>query len=115
MASGKLLDMSIVNGPSNHSWAPFSTDSDSQAIEFTNLRRLWAAYLTTYLENGVAVRHRDGHPWKLHFPSLKSLEVECTRPICPLLEYAVLPPHMDSISIQLCSATYRDHANLVLP
>ncbi|KAJ2806296.1 hypothetical protein H4R21_000927 [Coemansia helicoidea] len=92
-----------------------AADSDSRTIEFPKLKKLLATYYTTHLENGVAVRHRDGHPWKLQFPRLESLYIQCTEDICPVLEYAVLPPHMESIHIQLRSATYRDHANLVLP
>ncbi|KAJ2807386.1 hypothetical protein H4R21_000495 [Coemansia helicoidea] len=115
MAAGELVDVMLMDGPSNHSWASFSADSDSRVIEFTNLKGLLAVYRTTHLENEVAVRHRDGHPWKLQFPRLESLNIQCGENICPLLEYAVLPSHMESIQIQLRSATYQDHTNLVLP
>ncbi|KAJ2802589.1 hypothetical protein H4R21_002357 [Coemansia helicoidea] len=112
---GEVANMSLFNGPPNHSWAPFSTDSDSWVIEFPKLRRLWAAYHTTYVESDVVVRHRDGHPWKLHFPSLENLDIHCTQYICPLLEYAVLPPRMESIYIEMTSTSYLDIANVVLP
>ncbi|KAJ2807024.1 hypothetical protein H4R21_000645 [Coemansia helicoidea] len=107
--------MSLVNAPANHSWASFSTDTDSQEIEFTNLKYLFAGYHITHREDGVAARHRDGHPWKLHFPSLESLDLKCSEDICPLLEYAVLPPSVEAISIQMKSATYLDIANVELP
>ncbi|KAJ2798307.1 hypothetical protein H4R21_003983 [Coemansia helicoidea] len=115
MTTGALADMWLANLPSYHSWAPFSTDSNSQVIEFPKLKRLWAIYFTVNRDGGFAGRHRDGHPWRLHFPSLKTLNVECTQNTCPLLEYAVLPPHMESIHIQLHVATYLSIANRVLP
>ncbi|KAJ2800731.1 hypothetical protein H4R21_003058, partial [Coemansia helicoidea] len=40
MASGELVDVCLLNGSSNHSWASFSADSDSQVIEFTKLKKL---------------------------------------------------------------------------
>ncbi|KAJ2807770.1 hypothetical protein H4R21_000347 [Coemansia helicoidea] len=115
MASGELVDLSLENAPANHSWASFSADGDSQDIEFTGLEKLHVSYSNVYEENGIAVRHRDGHPWKLHFPSLKSLEIRSARDICPLLEYAVLPPGMELISIRMMSADFQNFGNLVLP
>ncbi|KAJ2806045.1 hypothetical protein H4R21_001032 [Coemansia helicoidea] len=113
--SEELVDMSLTNGPPNHSWASFSTDGDPRAIEFTKLTNLHAAYGKTYEDNGAAVHHRDGHPWKLCFPSLENLDIHCMQDTCPLLEYAVLPPRMESISIKLKAAAYQEIANVVLP
>ncbi|KAJ2805973.1 hypothetical protein H4R21_001054, partial [Coemansia helicoidea] len=107
--------MTLAYGPANHSWAPFRADNSSRVIEFTKLERLFVGYLKIHQENGVAVRHRDGHPWQLQFPSLKKLRIFCSRDICPLLEYAVLPPRMESISIELRSDAYLGIADLVLP
>ncbi|KAJ2771577.1 hypothetical protein IWQ56_001730 [Coemansia nantahalensis] len=107
--------MRIFSGQCNHSWAPFSAHCESREIEFTNLNRLDVAYFTTHQEDGVSVRHRDGHPWKLRFPGLKYLDIKCTESICPLLEYAVLPPRMESISICMDTAAFQDSANVVLP
>ncbi|KAJ2805061.1 hypothetical protein H4R21_001405 [Coemansia helicoidea] len=107
--------MGLVSGPANHSWASFSTNSDSQEIEFAKLKRLDVAYGTTYHEDGIAVHHRDGHPWKLHFPSLTRLDVRSSQDICPLLEYAVLPPGMESIAIKLKPAAFQRLASLALP
>ncbi|KAJ2688137.1 hypothetical protein H4R19_006587, partial [Coemansia spiralis] len=87
----------------------------SRLIEFTKLKRLFVGYNRIYEENGVAVRHRDGHPWELRFPSMEELSVHCVQDICPLLEYAVLPPHMESISIDIKSATFQQLADVVLP
>ncbi|KAJ2798798.1 hypothetical protein H4R21_003789 [Coemansia helicoidea] len=115
VASGELVEVSLVYGPPNHSWASFSADNDSWAIEFPNLTKLCVEYHSVYLENEIAVRHRDGHPWRLHFPSLKVLYIECFRDICPLLEYAVLPPHMESITLDMRSAAYLEMASVVLP
>ncbi|KAJ2715928.1 hypothetical protein H4R19_000929 [Coemansia spiralis] len=115
MASGELVDMSLLSGPPNHSWASFSTDSSSRMVEFTKLKSLFVAYHAIYKENGVVVRHRDGHPWELRFPSLEGLSVHCSQDICPVLEYAVLPPHMVSISIEMKSATFQQLVDVVLP
>ncbi|KAJ2776661.1 hypothetical protein H4R18_005549, partial [Coemansia javaensis] len=91
----KLVSLSLTLWPSDHSWAPFSADGDSGVIEFPNLRRLGVAYwITTRTADGVEARHPDGHPWRLHFPKLDSLSVDCEQDTCPLLEYAAFPPRM---------------------
>ncbi|KAJ2714375.1 hypothetical protein H4R19_001762 [Coemansia spiralis] len=115
MASGELVDMSFTHAPPNHSWASFSTDSSLRMIEFTKLKKLDVSYYEVYRDNGVAVRHRDGHPWVLRFPSLESLSISCGQDFCPLLEYAVLPPHMESIYIDVNPATFQQLADVVLP
>ncbi|KAJ2800831.1 hypothetical protein H4R21_003020 [Coemansia helicoidea] len=115
MASGELVCMSLRTGPPNHSWAPFSADGDSQLIEFTKLNELSVEYNTAYMDNEMPVRHRDGHPWELHFPSLEMLSIRSNQQTCPLLEYAVLPARMASIDINMHSAAYLDIANVVLP
>ncbi|KAJ2711013.1 hypothetical protein H4R19_003458, partial [Coemansia spiralis] len=86
MTGGELVSMRLIGGPPNHSWAPFSTEDESREIEFAKLERLSVGYYTTYKEKGPIVRHRDGYPWKLHFPSLKSLTIVCPKVICPLLD-----------------------------
>ncbi|KAJ2796170.1 hypothetical protein H4R21_004822 [Coemansia helicoidea] len=115
IASGELVDLRFCGGPVNHSWASFSTDSDSQVIEFTNLKRLHAEYSDLFSDNVDSARYQDGHPWELHFPSLESLSISSDQGICNLLEYAVLPPRMESISINMVSAAYEDIEDLVLP
>ncbi|KAJ2714547.1 hypothetical protein H4R19_001669 [Coemansia spiralis] len=115
MASGELVDINLSNGPPNHSWASFSTDSSLRMIEFTKLKKLRFAYYAIYEENGVAVRHRDGHPWELRFPSLERLNIHCSEDVCPVLEYAVLPPHMESIFIDMKSSTFQQLADVALP
>ncbi|KAJ2794762.1 hypothetical protein H4R21_005375 [Coemansia helicoidea] len=115
IASGELVDLRLDNGLCDHSWASFSTDSESQAIEFTNLKRLCELCNANYQDNRITVRHRDGHPWRLHFPSLTSLDLSCSRDICPLLEYAVLPPRMESIAIDMTSVAYGNIANMLMP
>ncbi|KAJ2803293.1 hypothetical protein H4R21_002091 [Coemansia helicoidea] len=115
MASGEVVDVELLNGAANHSWASFTTDSNSQEIEFTKLETLRAWYDTIYQEEDIVVRHRDGHPWKLRFPSLNSLDIFCTQDICPLLEYAVLPRRMESICIAMKASAYQELASLVLP
>ncbi|KAJ2806699.1 hypothetical protein H4R21_000762 [Coemansia helicoidea] len=115
IASGELVNMSILSAPANHPWRSFSADNDSQVIEFTKLTKLKVAYNTFYEEDGVAVRHRDERPWTLNFPSLKRLHITCTQDMCPLLKYAVLPPRMESIFISMKLADFRDIANVVLP
>ncbi|KAJ2801683.1 hypothetical protein H4R21_002705, partial [Coemansia helicoidea] len=115
MAAGELVDMRLLHWPPSHSWAPFSTGRDSRVVAFAELKRLRVVYGGARLEDGAALRHRGGHPWKLHFPSLKHLDVHCSQGTCPLLEYAVLPSRMESISIHTTSVAYRDIANLALP
>ncbi|KAJ2807689.1 hypothetical protein H4R21_000381 [Coemansia helicoidea] len=115
MTSGELVDMRLVNGPPDHSWASFSTNNDSWVIEFTNLKRLRVLYNADDEETGATARHGDGHPWELHFPSLTSLGICCSQGICPFLEYAVLPPCMESITIVMSSAAYKNIANVRLP
>ncbi|KAJ2807316.1 hypothetical protein H4R21_000530 [Coemansia helicoidea] len=115
MASGELVDMSLVNGPANHSWASFSTNSGSRTIEFAKLKRLYVEYGSTYRGDGAAVRHCDGHPWGLYFTGLERLFIRSSQDVCPLLAYAVLPAHMEVVSIHMKSTSYKDHADLVLP
>ncbi|KAJ2716979.1 hypothetical protein H4R19_000288 [Coemansia spiralis] len=115
MASGELVTMTLANGATNHLWAPFSASSESRVIEFTKLKTLCASYCTIYKANGAVVHHRDGHPWELHFPSLKSISVSSKRGTCPLLEYAVLPPRMESISIELSSTAFCITGDIELP
>ncbi|KAJ2716988.1 hypothetical protein H4R19_000297 [Coemansia spiralis] len=115
MASGELVDLALSCGPVNHSWASFSTDSDSRVIEFTKLKKLSTSYLGLYKVGGIAVRHRDGHPWILRLPELKRLSISCRESMCPLLEYAVLPPRMVSIAIELTLAAFQQQADVVLP
>ncbi|KAJ2805116.1 hypothetical protein H4R21_001383 [Coemansia helicoidea] len=79
------------------------------------MKRLRFTYNADSRENGIAVRHRDGHPWELHLPSLERLHIKCEQAICPLLEYAVLPPYMESITLYMMSADYLDMASVVLP
>ncbi|KAJ2806534.1 hypothetical protein H4R21_000828 [Coemansia helicoidea] len=115
MAIGELVDLSLYSGPVNHSWASFSGNSDSQVIEFPKLNRLSVEYSTVHFGDGIAARHSDGHRWRLRFPNLKTLIIHNTQRICPLLEYAVLPPRMESISIRMRSDSFQDIANVMLP
>ncbi|KAJ2713015.1 hypothetical protein H4R19_002461 [Coemansia spiralis] len=115
MASGELISVSLDKAPCNHSWAAFSTNRESQVIEFAKLRKLDVVYLGLYEVGGVAVHHRDRHPWELRFPSLESLSIQNTRGICPLLEYAVLPPRMESISIEMSWVAFQQFAHVELP
>ncbi|KAJ2804194.1 hypothetical protein H4R21_001734 [Coemansia helicoidea] len=43
MAGGEMVDMRLLYVPPHHSWESFSTDGDSQDIEFTNLKQLHVA------------------------------------------------------------------------
>ncbi|KAJ1718508.1 hypothetical protein LPJ61_006591, partial [Coemansia biformis] len=104
-----------LNAPSNHSWTPFSTSDDSNSIEFTKLKHLHVEYQAIHEGNGAVVPHRDGHPWKLCFPNLESLSIKCTKSICPLLEYMVLPSHMKEITIEMKLEDFQHHAEVSLP
>ncbi|KAJ2803311.1 hypothetical protein H4R21_002081 [Coemansia helicoidea] len=115
IASGELVSLELIGVLASQSWTPFSTDDDSQVIEFTNLTRLRAVCYDSRPDADGTVRHRDGHPWELHFPSLKNLYISTDEEICPLLEYAVLPPRMESITIKMLSAGYKDIEDVVLP
>ncbi|KAJ2713014.1 hypothetical protein H4R19_002460 [Coemansia spiralis] len=115
MASGELISVSLANAPCNHSWAGFSTNSESRVIEFSKLKRLDVVYRGMYKVDGVAVHHRDRHPWKLRFPNLERLYIYNVEGICPLLEYAVLPPRMESISIEMKSVAFQQFAHVNLP
>ncbi|KAJ2778653.1 hypothetical protein H4R18_004467 [Coemansia javaensis] len=75
-------------GAYDHSWAPFSADDGSEAIEFPNLKKLSVMYWPVDAVYGVEARRRDDRPWKLHFPKLDMLRVSCIQDRCPLLEYA---------------------------
>ncbi|KAJ2806306.1 hypothetical protein H4R21_000926 [Coemansia helicoidea] len=110
MAGEELVDMNLVYGPTNHSWAAFRADGDSQAIEFTKLARLNSVSCTTFSDDGAAVHHQDEQPQKLHFPGLKSLEIRCTGVIGPAFEYAVLPPRTESPSMDI-----QDAASVAIP
>ncbi|KAJ2797534.1 hypothetical protein H4R21_004286 [Coemansia helicoidea] len=115
-ASAGLVDLALKNGAVNHSWAPFSSSGGgSRVIEFPRLERLRAEYIATARERGKAVHHRDGHPWVLRLPRLKSLYVHSLEDICPLLEYAALPPAVESVSLTLTSAAFREIADVALP
>ncbi|KAJ2807688.1 hypothetical protein H4R21_000380 [Coemansia helicoidea] len=115
IASGELVSLNLSGVLASQSWTPFSTDDDSWVIEFTNLKSLYEVYYDSRPDDDGTVRHRDGHPWELHFPNLKSLYISSDEEICPLLEYAVLPPRMESITIQMLSAAYKDIEDVVLP
>ncbi|KAJ2713371.1 hypothetical protein H4R19_002289 [Coemansia spiralis] len=95
--------------------ASAKADSSSQVIEFAKLKSLYVSSDEASMENDSAVHHRDGHPWELRFPGLQSLYIDCRQGICPLLEYAVLPPHMESIHVDLKSATFQQLADVMLP
>ncbi|KAJ2794688.1 hypothetical protein H4R21_005410 [Coemansia helicoidea] len=115
IASGGLVNLRLFGGLPNQSWMPFSTDDDSQVIEFTNLKRLHVVRSDPRPYDDGTVHYRDGHPWELHFPSLESLSISTDEEICPLLKYAVLPPRMESISIDIVLAAYKDIEDVVLP
>ncbi|KAJ1726736.1 hypothetical protein LPJ61_004993, partial [Coemansia biformis] len=107
--------LNLYNAPANHSWTPFSTNDDSYNIEFTKLKHLHIGYYAIYEENGIVVPHRDGHPWRLCFPNLETLSIMCTESICPLLEYMVLPSHMNEITIEMKLEHFQRYAEVSLP
>ncbi|KAJ1719216.1 hypothetical protein LPJ61_006352, partial [Coemansia biformis] len=110
------LDMLFLhNALPNHSWTPFSTNDDSNSIEFTKLKQLNVQYYAIYEENGIVVPHRDGHPWSLYFPNLEILTIKCTKSICPLLEYMVLPSHMEEITIEMRLGDFQRYEEVSLP
>ncbi|KAJ2782631.1 hypothetical protein H4R18_002151 [Coemansia javaensis] len=111
----RLVSLELESWPPNNTWAPFSADGDSGAIEFPSLRRLTATSCTNHVVDSVEARHRDSHPWKLHFPRLNRLHVECRQSACPLLEYAVLPPRMGEISIEATEPVLVRVAEMRLP
>ncbi|KAJ2716546.1 hypothetical protein H4R19_000577 [Coemansia spiralis] len=115
MTNGELISISLANAPCNHSWAAFGTNSESRVIEFAKLKRLSVAYPGIHVVNGATARHHDRYPWELHFPSLKSLSICSRESSCPLLEYAVLPPRMESISKEVRPAIYQLLAHVKLP
>ncbi|KAJ1730045.1 hypothetical protein LPJ61_003226 [Coemansia biformis] len=107
--------LNLYNAPANHSWTPFSTNDDSYNIEFTKLKQLCIGYHAMHEENGIVVPHRDGHPWRLCFPNLEILSIMCTKSICPLLEYMVLPSHMNEITIKMKLEHFQHYAAVSLP
>ncbi|KAJ2776327.1 hypothetical protein H4R18_005724 [Coemansia javaensis] len=91
-----------------------SAGDSSGVIEFPNLKKLKLSYRSTRASDGVEPRHPDGHPWRLHFPRLGKLDVSCDQDRCPLLEYAVFPPHMYEISINAATSMLMHVAEMTL-
>ncbi|KAJ2783128.1 hypothetical protein H4R18_001876 [Coemansia javaensis] len=95
-----LRSLEMFDCPPNHSWAPFAADRDAGVIEFPKLRALEIVYLDVdELEDGEAQYQGGMGPWRLHFPKLEYLNLVCEQDTCPLLKHAVLPSHIDTISI----------------
>ncbi|KAJ2776751.1 hypothetical protein H4R18_005500, partial [Coemansia javaensis] len=82
-----IMFLTLTGWPSSHSWAPFSAGDGTRAIEFPSLRTLSVTYTDGNAANGADMHRPDGRPWRLHFPALESLAVNCHLDVCPLLQY----------------------------
>ncbi|KAJ2778863.1 hypothetical protein H4R18_004350 [Coemansia javaensis] len=116
----QLRKLVLAGWPPNHSWATFAggdgnSNGGSRAIRFPQLRTLDAVYYGEHSEDDVGHNNSDGQPWELHFPALQRLELKCARNTCALLEHAVLPSHLDTISIEVTAAALRAAPRLRLP
>ncbi|KAJ1718178.1 hypothetical protein LPJ61_006776, partial [Coemansia biformis] len=83
----------------SHSWATFSADNNGRVIIFPKLRKLSVVSCQPDRVRGAVEQHSTAPKWELQFPSLDHLAVQSHGTMCPLLEYAVLPPRMQSIDI----------------
>ncbi|KAJ2779139.1 hypothetical protein H4R18_004170, partial [Coemansia javaensis] len=121
-----LVSLSLAGWPANHSWAPFSADGSAAAtIEFPRLRTLNVRYTYNHhhADSGPAAQSPGGgggghHQWKkkrLSFPALRKIRVECAEMSCPILEYMVLPPQMDSVAIDVAAPALLSLHEAALP
>ncbi|KAJ2781755.1 hypothetical protein H4R18_002668, partial [Coemansia javaensis] len=111
----RLTHLTLVGWRPSHSWAPFSAGGDGWLIEFPNLKELVVKYDSGKAANGADVRHSDGYPWRLYFPALESLVVECQLDDCPLLQYVLLPPRISAISIKVRAPVFQRTMATSLP
>ncbi|KAJ2776361.1 hypothetical protein H4R18_005706 [Coemansia javaensis] len=104
-----LVRLAVHNWPLGRSWAPFSADDKAGEIEFPSLRTLCIFY------RGADTEHPDTRVWQLRFPALKIMRLYSPREVCPLLQHAVLPAHMDAVSIRVTGACVRLMSSSALP
>ncbi|KAJ2784319.1 hypothetical protein H4R18_001205 [Coemansia javaensis] len=115
MDPAMLVKLELPGWPPEHSWAPFSMDGDSALINFPNLKLLDFQCYDIFAAEEPMERCQDGRAWKLCFPKLQELRIDSVWNSCPLLEHAVLPAHMDAISIETPPALLQYVSGLSLP
>ncbi|KAJ2795164.1 hypothetical protein H4R20_005972, partial [Coemansia guatemalensis] len=120
MSPEKIETLRLFNGLGNSYWSAFvSPNDDCDKIVFSNLKVVNIAYsprAAMMMTNDDILHGGKGKgPTKLHFPALEHLYVSSMTQNCPLLESAVLPPSVNSISIYGTAAVLRSIEHLKLP
>ncbi|KAJ2716319.1 hypothetical protein H4R19_000719 [Coemansia spiralis] len=87
----RLVALQLSHVHPEHAWAPFGTDNSSMPIELPVLEHLRVDYAQFSLE-GQPYGTGGGRLPALHFPRLRTIQIDCSRSRCVFLECAVLPP-----------------------
>ncbi|KAJ2795093.1 hypothetical protein H4R21_005254, partial [Coemansia helicoidea] len=83
----------------------FAANDGSPDIVFPKLKKLQLLYRggddddDDDEDNNMQVVRQGGRPWRLHFPQLRDISVDCRWSRCPHLENAVFPVAMESFKI----------------
>ncbi|KAJ2780273.1 hypothetical protein H4R18_003547 [Coemansia javaensis] len=99
-----IVKLRLPHWPPHGAWGAPGAEggggSSPRTIEFSSLRELCVRSTSCRMLDGPGPQHSDRGPWVLRLPSLQKMTVDCASPgSCPLLECAVLPTHMDKLSV----------------
>ncbi|KAJ2779286.1 hypothetical protein H4R18_004094 [Coemansia javaensis] len=110
-----LERLSLPDLESSHAWASFCADGGAQVIRFPNLRTLDVSYRFECVAGGGREQRQGAPAWQLHFPKLRTMSVDCPWGTCPLLRDAVLPSHMDAVTLKLTSSALCSIGSTAMP
>ncbi|PIA18839.1 hypothetical protein COEREDRAFT_84793 [Coemansia reversa NRRL 1564] len=113
-----LVSLKISNASAGHSWSAFSHEKDPTVINFPSLRFLDLTYNVgggATLDSAEVTKYKHYNYITLNFPSLKVLYLTNMTKSCPLLQNAVLPSHMERLSITASTSVFEQASILGLP
>ncbi|KAJ2777790.1 hypothetical protein H4R18_004965, partial [Coemansia javaensis] len=87
----------------------------ARKVAFPELRELGLFYVTENHTSSASAQFQSSNAWRLHFPKLQKLHVGTELEICPVLEHAVLPAQMDSITIEASASVLQKIAEMHPP
>ncbi|KAJ2769798.1 hypothetical protein IWQ57_002950, partial [Coemansia nantahalensis] len=103
--SETLEELFLYYAPLSLDLGAFAASDDSPDIVFPKLKILQLLYHggddddDDDEDNNMRATRQDGRPWRLYFPQLRDISVDCRWSRCPHLENAVFPVAMESFKI----------------
>ncbi|KAJ2785520.1 hypothetical protein H4R18_000465 [Coemansia javaensis] len=115
MLPDTLVRLRLTNLPIDHSLESFGMEGGPREVRFESLLSLVVTYEARTGNNRRMTPRQDASTWRLHFPRLKAMSVDCAWGACPILNDVMLPSHMDTVVLGVTVGGLRSIESIVMP